>query len=151
MIYGDIPWEDDADIINCRLDDLKPKLNSWQQQKHNQQGFYRFDHYRDVDDLIRMCLKLNDSERIRLDELLQHKWFSKHNGSSSSQGQSQSLSTSNSNTSIVESNNNTTQPSTSISLDLISCHPTNNNNNNNSEFKNVKSNTNFGHSESRYT
>lgn len=75
MIYGDIPWEEDADIINCRLDDIKTKQN-WQQ---NQQPAYRFNQqqYRDVDDLIQLCLKLNDFERIQLDEILKHKWFNK--------------------------------------------------------------------------
>lgn len=140
MIYGDIPWEDDADIINCRLDDLKPKLNThnWQHQP----DFYRFDHYRDVDDLIRLCLKLNDAERIKLDDLLQHKWFAKNQRSSSgysqvTQQEHQPLATSNNNTSIVE-----TQPSTSINLNPISsCHHstnfTNKNRNTNSEFNNT--------------
>lgn len=72
MIYGDIPWEQDADIINCRLDDLKLNKQSWQQA-------YRFNQqqHRDVDDLIRLCLKLNDFERIQLDDILKHKWFNK--------------------------------------------------------------------------
>ena len=63
MIYGDIPWEEDADIINCRLD-LKGK-QPWH------------DRFHEVDDLIRLCLKLNEHERIKLDDILQHKWFSK--------------------------------------------------------------------------
>lgn len=81
MIYGDIPWEEDADIINCRLD-LKNKPSSWSQ------GYFRpdLDHQnRDVDDLIRLCLKLNHFERVKLDEILQHKWFTKTRTQNTSQ------------------------------------------------------------------
>lgn len=134
MIYGDIPWEDDADIINCRLDDLKPKLNhNWQHQP----AFHRFDQYRDVDDLIRLCLKLNDAERIQLDELLQHKWFNKHNQRSSSGSSQESQQQ---HASMVDQILTVGQPSTSISLNpIVSSHVTDNitnkNNNTNSELK----------------
>lgn len=68
MIYGDIPWEEDADIINARLDDLKtPRsqyLCEFEQEK-----------YAVANDLIRLCLKLNDFDRISLDEIPQHTWF----------------------------------------------------------------------------
>ena len=68
MIYGDIPWEEDADIVNCRLYskknfNLKSKSDDVAATLTN------------VDDLIRKCLHINQSERIKLDEILQHKWF----------------------------------------------------------------------------
>ena len=68
MIYGDIPWEKDSDIVNCRLyskNNIFFDNFNWQ---NNQ---------RDVDDLIRLCLTIEDAERIKLDEILNHKWFNK--------------------------------------------------------------------------
>lgn len=94
MIYGDIPWEEDADIINCQLDDIKSRQN-WSQ---NSSMAYRIgqQQHRDVDDLIRLCLKLNDFERIKLDEILQHKWFNKlRTQTESSNADAQQPSTSN--------------------------------------------------------
>ena len=72
MIYGDIPWEEDADIISARLDDIKLKHNYSQNSYHHE---FKQEQCRDVNDLIRRCLKLNDFERIGLNEILQHKWF----------------------------------------------------------------------------
>ena len=66
MIYGDIPWEEDADIVNCRL---YSKKNFNLKSKSDDAALT------DVDDLIRKCLHINQSERIKLDEILQHKWF----------------------------------------------------------------------------
>ena len=87
MIYGDIPWEDDADIVNCRF---YSKNANFSCQPNS------FDSERDVDELIRSCLKLNDSERIHIDQILNHKWFKTQSklasSSSSSLGSSKSSS-----------------------------------------------------------
>jgi serine/threonine protein kinase len=65
MTFGDIPWEEDDDIIKCRLN--SKRFN------------YLFDHndkcFQDVNDLIKKCLNVNDNERVKLDEILNHKWF----------------------------------------------------------------------------
>lgn len=66
MIYGDIPFEEDQDIVQCRLYAKRAnliKLSSTSCQ-------------RDVDDLIKSCLTVNECERICLDEILNHKWLS---------------------------------------------------------------------------
>ncbi len=73
MVYGDIPWEEDADIINARLDDITMK-HSYSHNTYRRE--FEHDKYKDVNDLISLCLKLNDNERISLEEILQHKWFS---------------------------------------------------------------------------
>jgi serine/threonine protein kinase len=101
MIYGDIPWEEDNDIINCRLYNSKKFFNfnsnghafHPQQQHHHHHHHHHFSpyshpntassssnsaaqsHASDVDDLIKLCLTINDFERIKLDEILQHRWF----------------------------------------------------------------------------
>ncbi len=88
MIYGDIPWEEDADIINCRFyfknnTDRNGNYNNHNNNNNNNNNnndsakYSRElnEHQRDVDDLIRSCLKLNDAERIGLDKILKHKWF----------------------------------------------------------------------------
>ena len=62
MLYGDIPWEDDNDIVNCRL---YSKKNSFLTKRLD----------KDSDDLIQKCLKINEFERIQLDDILNHKWF----------------------------------------------------------------------------
>lgn len=88
MMYGDIPWEEDADIINCRL---------------GKQPWH--DRYHEVDDLIRLCLKLNENERIKLDEILQHKWFNNSNKTRSAQCESSSSQPCTSNPIVVRLNN----------------------------------------------
>ena len=67
MIYGDIPWEEDDDIIQCRL--IKKTCN----YSFNSDSDTNFQS--DVFDLIKKCLNVNDSERIKLDEILNHKWL----------------------------------------------------------------------------
>lgn len=62
MIYGDIPFEEDEDIVNCRL-----------YSKRNILKFGLLN--RDVDDLIKACLNVNDAERIKIDDILKHKWL----------------------------------------------------------------------------
>lgn len=98
MIYGDIPWEEDNDIINCRLYNSKKFFNFngnafHPHQHHHHHHHHHFSpyshpassssstssapqsHASDVDDLIKLCLTINDFERIKLDEILQHRWF----------------------------------------------------------------------------
>lgn len=70
MIYGDIPFEEDFDILNCRL--------------YSKRNILKFDVLnRDVDDLIKSCLTINEAERIKLDHLLDHKWFKNNNTTTS--------------------------------------------------------------------
>jgi serine/threonine protein kinase len=71
MTYGDIPWEDDDDIINCRLNS-KRNLNSKLGLNKNERS--RNDKH--VDDLISLCLNKNQSERIELENILKHEWIS---------------------------------------------------------------------------
>lgn len=68
MIYGDIPWEEDDDILNCRLTCKKSLFNQCSSRLD-------FCLSRDVDDLIKSCLKIDELERINLDQILNHKWF----------------------------------------------------------------------------
>jgi serine/threonine protein kinase len=77
MIYGDIPWEEDSDIVNCRLYSKKNfEYNSSNSTSDNDEeeadtGL----HINQVDDLIRKCLHINQNERIKLEHILKHKWF----------------------------------------------------------------------------
>lgn len=70
MIYGDIPWEEDDDIIKCRL--IKKNCNYSFTDSDSDKNFQS-----DVFDLIKKCLNVNDCERIKLDEILNHKWLNK--------------------------------------------------------------------------
>jgi hypothetical protein len=82
MVYGDIPWEEDTDIVNCRLFDSK-KFNFRGEENHNCNGNLQSNDSnnndvkmdRDVDDLIRLCLIIDDMKRIKLEDILKHKWF----------------------------------------------------------------------------
>ena len=85
MIYGDIPFEDDNDIVNCNLDFKKySNLNSRNPyyanvfNSNNKNNTSTTDLY-DVKDLIKKCLKVNTSERIQLEDIFKHKWFNAHN------------------------------------------------------------------------
>jgi serine/threonine protein kinase len=70
MVYGDIPWEEDDDIIKCRL--IKKNCNYSFTDSDSDKNFQS-----DVFDLIKKCLNVNDCERIKLDEILNHKWLNK--------------------------------------------------------------------------
>jgi serine/threonine protein kinase len=91
MIYGDIPWEEDNDIINCRFNSKKLASSNPHQIYHqNQQQYFsqQRHHYpnhinnfhrssicsNEVDDLIRRCLSV-ENRRIKLEQILQHDWF----------------------------------------------------------------------------
>ena len=63
MIYGDIPFEEDNEIVNCKID--FNKYNNKQTFKLNS----------DINDLIQKCLKLNTTERISLESILNHRWL----------------------------------------------------------------------------
>lgn len=67
MIYGDIPFEHDQDILECRL-------NFGKHNSINNDGSMGNENL--VIDLIRQCLRVNLSERINLENLLSHQWFS---------------------------------------------------------------------------
>ena len=65
MIYGDIPWEEDEDIIQCRLNSKRQNFN----QNINETCFAG------AFDLIKKCLNVDDNERINLEKILEHKWL----------------------------------------------------------------------------
>lgn len=67
MIYGDIPFEHDQDILECNLDFNKHKSNN------NINNYLK---YFDLNDLIKKCLTIDINERIKLDDILEHRWFS---------------------------------------------------------------------------
>lgn len=67
MINGDIPWESDNDIVNCRLNS-KRSFNSFARRQN-----------KECDDLIQKCLKISEYDRIQLDDILNHKWFTTSN------------------------------------------------------------------------
>jgi serine/threonine protein kinase len=63
MIYGDIPFEEDDQIVNCKID-----FN-----KYNNKNMFKLNP--DINDLILKCLKINTAERISLENILDHRWF----------------------------------------------------------------------------
>lgn len=82
MIYGDIPFENDDEIVNCKLD-----FNKFGTKKKTTTCDRSTCYFcssccccccscaSDVNDLIRSCLKLEMTERIKLESILEHKWF----------------------------------------------------------------------------
>jgi serine/threonine protein kinase len=90
MIYGDIPFEDDNDIVNCSLDFKKYSnvnirnpyyanvLVNNNNNNNNNNNTNVSDLY-DVNNLIKKCLKVNANERIKLEDIFKHKWFSAAN------------------------------------------------------------------------
>ena len=88
MIYGDIPFEHDSDIVSCNLDFKKySNLNArncyypasvYGYSKLPNNNSNSTDLY-DVKDLIKQCLNVNVNERIKLEEIFNHKWFSANN------------------------------------------------------------------------
>ena len=108
MVYGDIPWEDDQDIVNCSFYSKKnfnfnyhnnssstsSSSSSCTDTDQQQQpttstadnnntstndllSMFRSSN-RAVDDLIRSCLTINDLDRIKLHDILNHRWFQNH-------------------------------------------------------------------------
>jgi serine/threonine protein kinase len=108
MIYGDIPWEDDTDIVNCSFyskknfkfanfegdtgnqSESQPSTSSScdsneaitttsssnsNNNTNNLMAMFKAS-IRDVDDLIRSCLTVDDVQRLRLHDILSHRWFS---------------------------------------------------------------------------
>jgi hypothetical protein len=86
MVYGDIPWEEDTDIVNCRLFNSKKftyrvggyyssTSESSEDSNNNNVVTAPVKVDRDVDDLIRSCLIIDDAKRIKLEDILKHKWF----------------------------------------------------------------------------
>lgn len=74
MIYGDIPFELDDEIINCKLNFNKfINCNNINSNTNNNKN--RSSSLADVNDLIKKCLNINLNERIKLENILKHKWF----------------------------------------------------------------------------
>ncbi|RNA22339.1 serine threonine- kinase pim-1-like [Brachionus plicatilis] len=80
MIYGNIPFENDEEILNCQLDFSKydPRLCG----KSQQHAFFVKSkpqivntNLTDVNDLIKMCLNCDTAARIKLEEISDHKWL----------------------------------------------------------------------------
>lgn len=63
MIYGDVPFEEDADIVHCRL------------YAKRTPSTHRVTSSAAADHLIRSCLMIDESERIRLEDILAHPWL----------------------------------------------------------------------------
>lgn len=89
MIYGDIPFETDQDILECKLEFNRYDFYKYYKQQYfsfskrvaNYNNFHQQESisvYQDVNDIIKMCLSQDSSERIKLENILDHKWF-KHN------------------------------------------------------------------------
>lgn len=77
MVYGDIPWEEDSDIVNCRLYSKK-SFNASRRVNNGEQRVAVSDAASShVDDLIRKCLHINQHERIKLEDILKHTWLRK--------------------------------------------------------------------------
>jgi serine/threonine protein kinase len=62
MVYGNIPFEKDYDIVNCILDFNKYSTVNNHVSPH-------------INDLIIRCLRVNVLERIKLDDILNHQWL----------------------------------------------------------------------------
>ena len=94
MIYGDIPFENDEEIVNCKLDFNKFKkmqtINNSGRQNNQTSNYYNSTANRctccstlsssscccsDVNDLIKSCLNFDPNKRIQLDNILEHAWF----------------------------------------------------------------------------
>jgi serine/threonine protein kinase len=71
MIYGDIPFEEDNEIVNCNIDFNKYNQNNNNNSNSNKQ----FKLNSDINDLIVKCLKINATDRINLENILKHRWF----------------------------------------------------------------------------
>jgi serine/threonine protein kinase len=88
MIYGDIPFENDEEILNCKIDFNKYNIKKLYKQQNPHFHFNntienndldmnnQSTHLSDVNDLIKRCLNSNINDRIKLENLLDHKWFS---------------------------------------------------------------------------
>ncbi len=89
MIYGDIPFTDDKDIVNSEID-----FNKFVKKNNNINSFdlnlaqYSSSYNNmsnaskailDVNDLIKKCLKQNQNERILLEDILKHRWLTTDN------------------------------------------------------------------------
>lgn len=83
MIYGDIPFTDDNDIINSNIDfnryDKNNNMNSYTCQNSstiNVNNKTTTSNILDINDLIKKCLTRNQHERIVLEDILKHRWLS---------------------------------------------------------------------------
>lgn len=85
MIYGDIPFTDDNEIINSNIDfnkynDKNNNINSYTtsypSSTTNVNNKTTNSSMLDINDLIKKCLKRNQHERIVLEDILKHRWLS---------------------------------------------------------------------------
>ena len=70
MVYGDIPFENDAEIIKCELNFERF------QRVNTKKSYKKIAVQEECNNLIRRCLQLNAAERIDLEEILEHQWLS---------------------------------------------------------------------------
>lgn len=81
MIYGNIPFDSDEEILNCKLDFDKYDLRKYAKYNHyhhcvkTKQTQPINTNFNEVNDLIKLCLNLNTNERLKLENILEHKWF----------------------------------------------------------------------------
>lgn len=93
MVYGDIPFTDDNEIVNSNIDFSKYDNNNINnhininnstnnclpqqlQNVNNNNINNNGSNKSDLNDLIKKCLKRNQNERIVLEEILKHRWLS---------------------------------------------------------------------------
>ena len=88
MIYGDIPFEHDDEIINAELDFARyardnnntmyrtsANNNNYLVNNFNHTSSSSSQHSSDVNSLINECLTKSIEHRIKLEDILEHKWF----------------------------------------------------------------------------
>lgn len=83
MIYGDIPFKDDHDIVNYTIDfnklDRNSNINSFDNNNVNNANSnvksQNNVNNADINDLIKRCLKRDQHERIVLEDILKHRWL----------------------------------------------------------------------------
>lgn len=73
MIYGDIPFEDDNEIVNSNIDFNKYDRNNNIPNPSNNNVKNKINS--DINDLIKKCLKRNQNDRIKLEHILTHRWL----------------------------------------------------------------------------
>lgn len=84
MIYGDIPFLDENAIVNSDIDFNKYDTNNnninsptttTTNLNSNNNVNLNTKINPDVNDLIKKCLQKNSADRLRLEEILDHRWL----------------------------------------------------------------------------
>lgn len=75
MIYGDVPFQNDDEIVHGKLDFDKFVANPLPPSPPAPHCHHHHYHHHRVNDLIRRCLTLDATQRIKLDAILDHEWF----------------------------------------------------------------------------